>query len=228
MPAGSLDEKIRCTIAVWEPRMRETLRIWLSGDRDVDVLESPSGPEEMQWALQHHHPDVVLVAAPKNTASLLAVHEAAACGPGVGVLVVGEGVSAHVVRRAFAAGAHGFITMDDGPERMAAGIRDVQRNTRYVSPEAAGVLLNAVLERPSQPLSAREIQVLNLVAQCVPVREISRRLSISSKTIDTHKQSIFRKLGVHSQRDAVLRGWELGFIDSADSPDDRAPEPPAA
>lgn len=220
--------RIRCTIAVWDARMRDTLRNWLAGDDDVEMLEPPSGPEQMQWALQQHHPDVVLVAAPKNAAGLLAVHEAAACGPGMGVIVVGDGVSAHVVRRAFAAGAHGFITMDDGPERMAMGIRDVLHNTRYVSPEAAGVLLNAILERPPQPLSAREVQVLSLMAQCVPVREISRRLSISIKTIDTHKQSIFRKLGVHTQRDAVLRGWELGFIGSADSPDEHAPEPPAA
>ena len=207
--------------------MRDTLRIWLAGERDIEMLESPSGPEQMQWALQYQQPDVVLVAAPKNAVGMLAVHEAAACGPGLSVLVVGDGVSAHVVRRAFAAGAHGFITMDDGPERLAVGIRDLHRNTRYVSPEAAAVLLNAILERPSQPLSAREVQVLTLVAQSVPVREISRRLSISSKTIDTHKQSIFRKLGVHTQRDAVLRGWELGFIDSADPPDDHAPEPAA-
>jgi len=72
-------------------------------------------------------------------------------------------------------------------------------------------LLRAFLERPSG-LTQREIQVLELMAQGVSVREIGRRLSISSKTIDSHKQSIFRKLGVHSQREAVRRGYELGFL----------------
>lgn len=79
--------RIRCTVAVWDPQLRETLRSWLAASPDVELLESPASLEQTPRALHQHQPDVVLVATPAQAGGMQTVQHAAACGPGLGVLV---------------------------------------------------------------------------------------------------------------------------------------------
>lgn len=113
------------------------------------------------------------------------------------------------------AGAGGYLLKDAPREEIFRAIRSAARGEAVLAPPVAARLLQRVGERPgasSPSLTAREIEVLQLVGQGASNKEIAAALLLSEGTVKTHLNSIFSKLEVHDRTGAVTRGLQLGLI----------------
>ncbi|MFD7730221.1 LuxR C-terminal-related transcriptional regulator [Kitasatospora phosalacinea] len=113
------------------------------------------------------------------------------------------------------AGATGYLLKDAPPEDLAAAIHATARGETVLAPPVAARLLGRVRAgRPS--LSPRETEILQLLAEGLPNRQISKRLFISEATVKTHLVHIYDKLGVDSRTSAVAAGLSAGMIRAAE------------
>lgn len=109
------------------------------------------------------------------------------------------------------AGATGYLLKDAPPEELAAAVRAAARGETVLAPPVAARLLGRVrADRPA--LSQREAEILELVAEGLGNRQISRRLFISEATVKTHLVHVFGKLGVDSRTAAVAAAVQAGLI----------------
>jgi DNA-binding NarL/FixJ family response regulator len=109
------------------------------------------------------------------------------------------------------AGATGYLLKDAPPEELAAAVRAAARGDTVLAPPVAARLLGR--SRSGRPaLSPRELEILELLAEGLPNRQISRRLFISEATVKTHLVHIYGKLGVDSRTAAVAAAMQTGLI----------------
>ncbi len=135
------------------------------------------------------------------------------------VLVFSMHDGAMLVRRALEAGARGYIPKSCAPQRLEEGVRALHAGRRYLAPE-----LPAELLRPAAPhdeaarlaqLSAREFEVLRLLAQGLSPPECAERLKLSAKTVYNHQSVIKDKLGLANAAALVHLAMRHGLIESA-------------
>jgi DNA-binding NarL/FixJ family response regulator len=123
------------------------------------------------------------------------------------------------VMESLRAGAHGYLLKDAAATELRGAIRAVRRGESFFSPAIAGRLGAVLRGEPGEPrspalaqLSARERQVLVGVAQGRTNREIALELGISHRTVETHRESLMRKLGVRTVAGLTRRALEAGLI----------------
>ena len=123
--------------------------------------------------------------------------------PTLGILVLSMHNEAQVASRALKAGASGYITKDSDVDILLAAIRKVAQGGRFIDPS----LVDAIVFRthnagePHEVLSNREYQVLQRLAAGESINDIAQTLSLSAKTISTHKVRLMRKLGLDNNID---------------------------
>ena len=119
--------------------------------------------------------------------------------------------------RALKAGASGYLTKEAAADRLVAAIRRIAGGGAYVSPETAERLALAAAPRaevaPHTLLSDREFQVLQMIAGGRKVGEIAKRLSLSVKTVSTHKTRILQKMGLANQAELIRYAIEHKLLD---------------
>ena len=125
--------------------------------------------------------------------------------PTLGILVLSMHNEAQVASRALKAGASGYITKDSDPDVLMTAIRKVAQGGRFIDPSLVDAIVfrahNAGDEPPHEILSNREYQVLQRLAAGESINDIARTLSLSAKTISTHKVRLMRKLGLDTNID---------------------------
>ena len=124
------------------------------------------------------------------------------------VLVLSMHNEPQIARRALTAGASGYLTKDNNPEVLLAAVRRVAGGGRYLDAALAEAMAFentavAVARPPHETLSDRELQVFSLLARGLGVNEIAQELSISNKTVSTHKARLMEKLGLSTTADIV-------------------------
>ena len=135
--------------------------------------------------------------------------------PQVRVIAVTSFLEEQKVRAALDAGASGYILKDAPPDEVIAAVRAVAAGGAPLDPRAARVLLDRQrTARPSRSLSAREREVLGLLAQGLPNKQIARRLGISDRTVKAHLTNVFQQLGVTDRTQAAL--WAKENLDPDD------------
>ena len=184
------------------------------GYRDGDALHS----------IRKHNPEVLLLDSPALPTSL----EAALHLPGVPatVMLIANPARAQV-RRALQSGVRGVLVHDASPREILAALESAAAGVAVVSPEVLDLLLPAaspvLAHNPGEladsedlglgaPLTARESEVLDLLAQGAGNKEIAARLRISEHTVKFHVSSLLAKLGVSTRTEAVSRGYKEGLI----------------
>lgn len=122
--------------------------------------------------------------------------------------------------RLLKAGAAGYLTKGAALEEMVKAIRAVASGQRYISPEIAQQLALKNLEEekssPFEALSEREMQITMMIVNCQKVQEISDRLFLSPKTVNSYRYRIFEKLGIDSDVELTLLAVRHGLL-SADT-----------
>ncbi len=116
---------------------------------------------------------------------------------------------------ALESGASGFIHKSKAAGEVVDAIRKVAGGATLITPSTIASLINRRRDSDSQreSLTAREKEVLRLMAEGLPSREIASRLGISYATVRTHIRSLGAKLGVHSKVQAIVKARELALID---------------
>jgi DNA-binding NarL/FixJ family response regulator len=120
------------------------------------------------------------------------------------VIILSMHSDRHYVTEAIKAGARGYLLKDSTLEELVIGVRTVMRGEVYLSSRIAGVLvsdyvtLSAAMNGPSDLLTSREREVLQLIAEGNSTKDVASRLHVSVKTIETHRKRIMDKLSLHS------------------------------
>lgn len=197
--------KIRVMLVEDHCLLRETLRMFLEREPDIDVVGEASDGRGAIWLAREHSPDVaVLDITMTSTNGIATAARLVARYPQLRVIALSAHADCRYVLEMLQAGAVGYVTKAaDGAELLRA-IRAVAKGQSHLSPEATVGLLNAVTQREGNNTSGlallgrRECEVLQLTSEGHRTRAIATLLAISMTTVDTHRRNIMRKLGVHS------------------------------
>jgi DNA-binding NarL/FixJ family response regulator len=191
------------------PMVREGLMRTVEAAIDLELAGEASTVAEALTLV--HLADVTVVDLWLGSASgLEAIPLLKAASPHVKILVFTMMSAEMFAVQSFTAGADGFLTKGCAPAELVEAIRVVASGRRFVPP-AVAELLAVNLTRP-QALSARELEVLTLLAQGLRVSEVATRLYLSIKTVSTHKANLQRKLGVESLAGLVRYALDHGIV----------------
>jgi DNA-binding NarL/FixJ family response regulator len=151
-------------------------------------------------------PDVILMdLSMPGTDGVEATRQVLALRPGTRVVVLTSFSDHDRVSAAVAAGAVGYLLKDCEPEELVAAVRSAAQGYSPLDPRVAGALLpSAAAPRPADRLSARERDVLRLLARGLANKQIGRELGIAERTVKVHVGHVFRLLGVADRTSAAL------------------------
>ena len=208
---------IRVLIADDHAVVRQGLRMFLELQADVEVVGEAADGEEAVAAAARLEPDVVLMdLVMPGTDGVEAIRRLRERGVASRVIVLTSFVDDDKLFPAVRAGAAGYLLKDVQPQELVSAIRAVYAGESPVDPAVAGRLLAEVADpapRQRQPLTAREREVLVLIARGLPNKLIARDLGVSEKTVKTHVSSILGKLGLTDRTQAALYAVREGLVD---------------
>lgn len=180
--------------------VRTGIRMILSGETDIEVVGEAESGEDALPQVRKLKPDVVLCDLHLPGVSGLEVTERIVKGDhGTRVIVVSVLEDGPIPKRVIEAGASGYVGKGGDPAELLRAIRDVARGKRYL---ASGVAQKLALsgiggnDTPFDALSPRELEIAMLLLQGLRQEDIARKLSLSAKTVNTHKSRLFEKLAI--------------------------------
>jgi DNA-binding NarL/FixJ family response regulator len=201
-------DPIRVLIVDDHPAVRRGLRTFLELSEDIDVVGEAADGTAVAELVAATAPHVVLLdlvlPGLDGLGVLAALREQ---GSAARVLVITSFIDRRSVLPAVRAGARGYLSKDVEPEALVAAVRSVHAGHLLLEPEVTVALL---AEPPR--LTAREGDVLALVADGRSNREIARALTLSEKTVKTHVSSILLKLGLADRTQAALYAVRSGLV----------------
>lgn len=204
---------IRLILVDDHPVVRHGIRGMLEAEPDLTVVgEASSGPEGVTLAAELR-PDIVLMdLRMPGGDGVEATARIVATVPGVRVVVLTTYESDRDILRAIEAGAGGYLLKDASPAELAEGVRAAARGETVLAPSVASTLVRQVRAPAPPALSAREAEVLRLVAQGLTNADIGRELYIAEATVKTHLLRAFAKLDVADRTAAVTRAMSHGLL----------------
>jgi len=202
---------IRLLLADDHTMVRQSMRRAMEEDGFVVVGEARDGQEAVQLAAELM-PDVVLMDVSMPVLDgIEATRQLRAREGAAQVVMLTMHADADVVRRALAAGAVGYLTKDCEISEVSEAVRLAASGDGAVSPSLAAAILRE--HAAAQPIvSAREAEVLQLIAEGASPPEVAAQLFISVKTVKNHLSSIYEKLDARDRTQAVLKGLRMGII----------------
>jgi DNA-binding NarL/FixJ family response regulator len=185
--------------------VREGLRKLLATEADLEVVgEAQTGRQAVALAKKFRPAVVVMDIAMPLLNGLEATRQIRKALPGAKVLMLSAHSDDAYVEQALAFGAVGFLLKQTSAHDLAQAIREVRDGKTFFSPTIAKRLHAAKLPATGKAirqrvarLSSRELEVLQLIAEGAPNKQVATELSISIKTVEKHRQSIMRKLNIH-------------------------------
>ncbi|MCH4564742.1 UvrY/SirA/GacA family response regulator transcription factor [Halomonas sp. EGI 63088] len=208
---------IRVLVADDHHLVRTSIAHLLNAEEDISVVGEAADGEDAISQARSLRPDIVLMdIRMPGIGGLEATRKITRGMDDTRVLVLTAFLEETFAQRLLDAGAHGFISKGSQHDEMVGAIRCVFAGQRYVSPEIAQRLVLSRIdsqENPFDQLSQRELQVAMMIVNCQKVADISDRLFLSPKTVNTYRYRIFEKLGVHSDVELTHLGLRHGLVD---------------
>lgn len=190
--------------------VREGIRHVLDDHATFEVVSEASSAAEAIARVGQARPDVIVldISMPGGS-GLGAVAELIERAPSAKVLMLSVHDDTEYVVESVHAGAHGYVRKDSTPAELRKAVSTLHEGSRYYSPQVAGALAAALRnEPPERPpnavaraadvLTARELEILALIADGLTSREIGAQLGISARTVEAHRNSLMRKLGIRT------------------------------
>ena len=208
---------IRVAISDDHALVREGLQRILR-ERGFEIVGEAANGVEAVALVEKHHPDVILldISMPEKD-GIEATREIVALDVGTRVLILTMHTDEHYALRALRAGALGFILKDAKAEQLVNAIERVKQGKRYLPPDlersfAEKYLQPEALDEPAKKLSNREFEVMCMLAMGLTNREIADKLTISVKTVDSHRSHVLKKLQLRNNSDNTRYAIQHGFI----------------
>ena len=199
--------------------VRAGLRALLDEMPDVEVVaEAADGVQAVQLTRQHQ-PDIALLdISMPNLGGLAALRQLNGSTPGTRVLLLSMHDDEAYVTEAIHAGAAGYLIKDCAVEELTLALHAVARGDCYLSPSVSRKLAQAFKKGAAAApvLTARQIEILRQVAQGASSKEIARALSLSIKTVETHRAQIMERLGIRDVAGLVRYAVRSGLITAAE------------
>jgi DNA-binding NarL/FixJ family response regulator len=213
-------DRIRLLIVDDHPVVRDGLRGILEGSPEFEVVGEAGNGAEAVTRAQALRPDVVLMdLRMPDVDGVTAIKRLAELGVDARVLVLTTYDTDSDVVPAIEAGATGYLLKDSPRGELLRAVRAAARGEAALSPSVATRLLGQVrgqVRAPArEPLSARELDVLALIARGTSNRDTAARLFISEATVKTHLLHIYAKLSVNDRAAAVAAGFQRGLLPRA-------------
>ncbi len=206
---------IRVLVVDDHPIVRQGLVGVLSDEADLEVVGEAGSAREAVSRVARLRPDVVLLDLEMpEVDGVTAIPQLKAAYAGVEVLVFTAYDTDERVLGAIRAGARGYLLKGASADEIGRGIRGVAAGGSYLEPRVASKLLAEVSapRHTGRTLSEREREVLRLVADGLPTKQIAASLSISERTVKFHVNSIFHKLGADNRAQAVALAAQRGLL----------------
>ncbi|MGZ4187620.1 MAG: response regulator [Solirubrobacteraceae bacterium] len=195
---------IRVVLADDHALVRRSLRLLLDGEDGVDVVAEACDIATVLRHVHGHAPNVlVLDLQTPGGSSIEAIRRLHELVPGVAIVVLTMEESPAFAQRALDSGAVGFVLKDRADTELPTAVRRAVQGEEYVSPRVAAALDARRRVVDGDGLSPRETEVLRLIALGYTSAEIARLVHLSRRTIETHRASIHRKLGLSQRAELV-------------------------
>ena len=202
--------------------VRSGLRRILDAEDDLEVVGESRTVKEAVALAASCLPDVfVMDLGLPDGNGIDATAEVVRISPATRVLVLTVHDDIAYLRRAFEAGAAGYLVKEAADIELVQAVRQVASGKQYVHPSLGAALLapDAAATRlagPGGELSDRELEVLKMMALGLTNTEIGQRLYVSVRTVETHRSHIHQKLNVRNRAELVRRAKEAGLLDGDD------------
>ena len=211
---------IRLLVGSVDPLAAAGLRSILAGIVDIETAGQAGGVLQTAALARTLQPDVVLFdsgVAGREVADLLTRLHAA--GAETAVVVLGGALVGAAIGRALRDGVRGYLPRGASAEELAAAVRAVADGLVVLHPSLVETValpwaasLSGDAQAPEEPLTAREREVLQLLAQGLANKQIAQRLTISEHTVKFHVGEVMAKLGAASRTEAVTRAARRGLL----------------
>ena len=221
---------IRVLVADDHAVMRRGIREILEGDAEVEVIgEAGDGREAIRLA-EKLKPDVMIVdLGMPELNGLDAIRHMRREHLDIELLVFSMHDSEELIREVFSAGARGYVLKSDAALYLTEAVRSLSRHKPFFTPRISEAILNTLVASNDGepraepmghgPLSAREREILQLLAENKCNKEIATRLSISVRTVDTHRRAIMQKLNANSIVELVHYAIRNGIVQPSKTTD---------
>ena len=212
-------ETIRVALCDDHAVVRGGLRRILADEIDLEVVGEAGNAADAVAVAAAEQPDVfVMDLGLPGTNGIEATRQVLEASPATAVLVLTVHDDVAYLRRAFDAGARGYLVKDAADVELVLAVRSVASGDEYVHPSLGAALLapEAASARPSGPggeLSEREVDVLRMVALGHTNADIAAELFVSVRTVETHRAHLQQKLGLKARADLVRVARDFGLID---------------
>lgn len=217
-----MQNEMKITVIIADDHMivRDGIRSLLEKQPDIEVVaEADNGRTALKHA-QQLSPDVIIMdIGMRELNGIDATRQITSKLPDVKILALSMYSDKQFIKGMFKAGASGYMLKDSASKELVDAIRIVADSKVYISPSIAGVVTEDYLERLAEKdtsvhsvLTSREVEVLQLLAEGESTKQTASILSVSTKTIESHRKNIMRKLDIDNIVDLIKYAIREGII----------------
>jgi two-component system, NarL family, response regulator NreC len=212
---------VRIVLADDHTLMRNGLRLVLERQDDFSIVGEASDGREAIEIVGREKPDIVIMDISMPLLNgIEAARRITAEHPKAGVLILSMHSDESYILKALKAGTRGYLLKDSAEADLIQAVRAVHGGKAFFSPAVSKVLADDYVrqirqqgaEDPYDVLTARERELIQLVAELKSTKEIAHILGVSSHTVDTHRGNLMQKLNLHSIPEIILYAVRKGLI----------------
>ena len=211
---------VKVLLADDHPVVRGGMRIFLEKEADFSIVgEAEDGLQAVQLA-ESLNPDIVVldIMMPRLN-GLEVLHQLTKRLPKTRIIILSMQSADPYVTQALKKGAAGYVLKDSAPDELVKAIRQVLSGQRYLSPQLNERLINKFIQKvdsgtldPLTLLTDREREILQMTVEGLTSVEIGEYLSISPRTVETHRQNVLKKLALDNQVDLIRFAIKHGIL----------------
>jgi DNA-binding NarL/FixJ family response regulator len=203
---------------------RQGIRNILEKNKDIEVVGEAGDGLRLLELLNKTTPDMVILdISMPNLRGIEATREIKAVAPVIRVLILSMHRDREFVYSAISAGAEGYLLKEDADTELFAAIDTIRQKGHYLSPLLVGQVTDDLFQRhhkaslmpPGELLTTREREIVKLIAEGIPNKEIAKLLSISVRTVENHRAHIMGKLRIKNTADLIKYAIRKGYTSAA-------------
>jgi DNA-binding NarL/FixJ family response regulator len=209
MPSAAVTS-LRCLVVDDHPVVRQGIRALLERELDDVEVATAATPEAALQESSGRNPDVVVIDLRRVNGDIQDTVAELQKGLGSPIVVFTADGGPRMLAEALKAGVKGYVRKDSPPEDLIRAIQAARSGEFYVDPALSSSLL---LEEGERTLTARQREILQMLADGMHTEEVAKQLGLSTETVRTHTKRILSKLGAGTRTQAVAIGIRSGLIE---------------